>query len=91
MKGELGNCWTMGARKGSNALAHVPGDPVVWQESLVGSGTALAKGGRQASFSIVWPRPVPPDTWGFQMHAGILEETASYAPKNSLKLAQELI
>lgn len=66
---------------GASALVYLPGSAVVWQESLVGSGTALAKGGVQASFPIVQLRPVSPDTRGFQMHVGTPEEMASCAPK----------
>lgn len=60
----------MGDRKGANALAHGPeilefggrawggGGVGVWGVQ-VGGGAALAKGGTQASFPIIWPRPDP--------------------------------
>lgn len=68
-----------------------PGNPVAWQENLVGREAELAKGSRQVPFPTTWPSHVPSAPWGFQMHIDIPGETANHASEKSLKLALQLI
>lgn len=68
-----------------------PGNPVAWQENLVGNEAGLAKGGRQVPFPTARPSCVPSALWGFQTHIGIPGETANHASEKSLKLAWQLI
>lgn len=68
-----------------------PGNPVAWQENLVGKEAELAKGGRQVPFPTAWPSRIPSAPRRFQMRIGIPGETANHASEKSLKLAWQLI
>lgn len=90
----FGNCLTTGDRERERERRPwitFPGNPMAWQESLVGSRATTAKGGKQVSLPAVGQRHVPSAPWGLQMHTGPPEDTANCAPVKSLKLTQQLI